>query len=352
MPSFVGIVPVYNHALTVTDVLAGVHAQGLYVIVVDDGSTDSGANIVLEWLNANPASGELIRLGKNQGKAAALLAGFAAADRFGATHALTIDADGQHDCARIATFLQAVPAQGADQTLVLGDRRALPLNYPTARLLGRFLSGLAVRAACGAIVGDAACGMRVYPVAMIRTLRCQSGRYAWEEEAVIRLVWAGAQVQQVEIPVIYRPASIAPSHYQFKRDWTEGTMVLVWGIILRVFSIGRSWARVGSARSDLLWPLGRRNHMASCLMIMMAAYTLAITGFTVGALTAAGASIAVVTSALAVLVWIMFRTNGPLLMVAIGGISASIAPVTTLICAPLLGALWIVITVNRLRTYR
>lgn len=87
-------------------------------------------------------------------------------------------------------------------------------------------------------------------------------------------------------------------------------------------------------------------------MIMMAAYTLAITGFTVGALTAAGASRAVVTAALAVLVWIMFRTNGPLLMVAIGGISASIAPVTTLICAPLLGALWIVITVNRLRTSR
>lgn len=352
MPSFVGIVPLYNHALTVTDVLAGVHAQGLYAIVVDDGSTDGGGDIALAWLNAHPASGELIRLGKNQGKAAALLAGFAAAERFGATHALTIDADGQHDCACIATFFHALPTLGADQTVVLGDRRDLPPHYPTARLLGRILSGLAVRTACGSIVGDAACGMRVYPLAMTRMLRCKSGRYAWEEEAIIRLVWAGAHVQQVAIPVIYRPAAIAPSHYQFKRDWTEGTIVLVWCIILRVFSIGRMWAQDGAARSDLLWPLDRRDRMASCLMNILAAFTLAITGFMAGSLMAAGASRSLVTGVIAILVWSVLRTNAPLAMVAIGCIAASIHPVITMISAPVLGALWIFMTVSRMRASR
>jgi hypothetical protein len=352
MSSFVGIIPLYNHALTVTEVLAGLHAQGLHAIVVDDGSTDNGLQVAADWLNANAASGEVIQLGKNQGKAAALLAGFAAADRHGATHALTIDADGQHDCACIPAFLHAVPAGGANQTVVLGDRRALPSNYPTARLFGRFLSGLAVRAACGAIVGDAACGMRVYPVTLTRTLRCQSGRYAWEEEALIRLVWAGAQVQQVAIPVIYRPAAIAPSHYQFRRDWTEGTVILLWCVVLRIFSSGRDWAQVGSRRIDLLWPLGQRDRMAGCLMTMMAACQVAVTGMAVGLLTAASAPPSAIAAALALNVWISFRTNAPLLMAAIGWVAASMAPVATLISAPILGALWMFTTVHGLRRSR
>ena len=172
MTSVVGIVPLYNHALTVPEVLAGLQAHGLYALVVDDGSTDGGADVAEQWLIANGAPGQVIRLAHNQGKAAALLAGFAAAADRGATHALTMDADGQHDSARIAVFLHALPTDCPEQTLVLGDRRALPRNYPTARLFGRFLSGLAVRTACGAIVGDAACGMRLYPLSMTRKLRC------------------------------------------------------------------------------------------------------------------------------------------------------------------------------------
>ena len=350
MSSVVGIVPLYNHSLTVPEVLSGLHAHGLYAVIVDDGSTDGGADIAEHWLIANGASGQVIRLPHNQGKAAALLAGFTAATDHGASHALTIDADGQHDSARIAAFLNALPAECPEQTLVLGDRRALPRTYPTARLFGRFLSGLAVRTACGAIVGDAACGMRIYPLAMTRTLRCISGRYAWEEEAIIRLVWAGARIQQVEIPVIYRDAAIAPSHYQFGRDWTEGTLVLVFSILVRAFSSGRRWARNGSARIDLLWPLGKRTSMAECMMNMLAAFTLAVTGFTVAALTAFGAPIPVTASIVAIIVWVAWRTNAPIVLIAIGGVAGIMAPVATLLAAPVLGAAWSFLAVRRRRS--
>ena len=350
MTSVVGIVPLYNHALTVPEVLAGLQAHGLYVLVVDDGSTDGGADVAEQWLIANGAPGQVIRLAHNQGKAAALLAGFAAAADRGATHALTMDADGQHDSARIAVFLHALPTECPEQTLVLGDRRALPRNYPTARLFGRFLSGLAVRTACGAIVGDAACGMRLYPLAMTRTLRCISGRYAWEEEAIIRLVWAGASVQQVEIPVIYRDAAVAPSHYQFGRDWTEGTLVLVFSIIVRAFTTGRRWARNGSTRVDLLWPLGHRTSMARCMMNMLAAFTFAITAFTMAALTLLGAPIPVTTSMAAVIMCVVWRTNAPIVLFAIGLTAGIMAPGATLFAAPIIGATWSFIAVRRRRS--
>ena len=350
MTSVVGIVPLYNHALTVPEVLAGLQAHGLYALVVDDGSTDGGADVAEQWLIANGAPGQVIRLAHNQGKAAALLAGFAAAADRGATHALTMDADGQHDSARIAVFLHALPTECPEQPLVLGDRRALPRNYPTARLFGRFLSGLAVRTACGAIVGDAACGMRLYPLAMTRTLRCISGRYAWEEEAIIRLVWAGASVQQVEIPVIYRDAAVAPSHYQFGRDWTEGTLVLVFSIIERAFTTGRRWARNGSTRIDLLWPLGHRTSMARCMMNMLAAFTFAITAFTMAALTLLGAPIPVTASMAAIIMCVTWRTNAPIVLFAIGLTAGIMAPGATLFAAPIIGATWSFIAVRRRRS--
>ena len=261
-----------------------------------------------------------------------------------------MDADGQHDSARIAVFLHALPTECPEQTLVLGDRRALPRNYPTARLFGRFLSGLAVRTACGAIVGDAACGMRLYPLAMTRTLRCISGRYAWEEEAIIRLVWAGASVQQVEIPVIYRDAAVAPSHYQFGRDWTEGTLVLVFSIIVRAFTTGRRWARNGSTRVDLLWPLGHRTSMARCMMNMLAAFTFAITAFTMAALTLLGAPISVTASMAAIIMCVAWRTNAPIVLFAIGLTAGIMAPGATLFAAPIIGATWSFIAVRRRRS--
>jgi hypothetical protein len=192
--------------------------------------------------------------------------------------------------------------------------------------------------------------MRLYPLAMTRTLRCISGRYAWEEEAIIRLVWAGASVQQVEIPVIYRDAAVAPSHYQFRRDWTEGALVLVFSILVRVFTAGRRWARNGSTRIDLLWPLGQRTSMARCMMNLLAAFTFATTGFTVAALTSLGAPMPVTASVAAIIMWATWRTNAPIVLFAVGLTAGIMAPVATLFAAPVIGATWSFIAVHRRRS--
>src|SRR5437867_4221175 len=100
-PRICVVVPVYNHCLTIQQVVRGAKAT-LSVIVVDDGSTDQTAEVL-----AAESGITLLTLAQNQGKAAALKAGFAKAEAMGFTHAVTIDADGQHPVEALGNFAAA-----------------------------------------------------------------------------------------------------------------------------------------------------------------------------------------------------------------------------------------------------
>lgn len=312
MPAVVAVIPLYNHGATVLDVVRAVQAAGLDVIVVDDGSTDGGDHRVAEHF-AQQSGGRIIRSGRNRGKAHALLVGMDAARTASASHALTVDADGQHDAGAIPRFLESIDGT---PVLVLGDRRPLPSTYPLARLCGRTLSGLAVRAACGQSVGDAACGMRMYPIRETLDLRCVSGRYAWEEEAIIRLAWRGVRIRQVTIPVICRSRSVARSHYRFGRDWPEGIAILVLCVLMRVVGISGAWHASRDAKRQVLWPFVLSPAVVEATLL--ACFALAV-GTSLAALAAAcqlgplalGASSAVVLIA-------AIRTCSPLAAAALG----------------------------------
>jgi hypothetical protein len=312
MPAVVAIIPLYNHGATVLDVVRAVQAAGLDVIVVDDGSTDGGDHLVAEHF-AQHSGGRLILSRRNRGKAHALLVGMEAARATGASHALTIDADGQHDTGAIPRFLESIRG---DPVLVLGDRRPIPSTYPLARLCGRTLSGLAVRAACGQSVGDAACGMRVYPIREVLDLRCVSGRYAWEEEAIIRLAWGGVRIRQVKIPVIYPSRAVARSHYRFGRDWPEGIAILLLCVLMRVLGISGAWHASRDAKRQTLWPFVRS--AAAVEVLLLACFTLAV-----GAILAALAAVSqlgpiALGASSAVVLIAALRTCSPLAAAALG----------------------------------
>src|SRR5205814_9377530 len=116
----------YNNAQTLADVLAGIEALGLAVIVVNDGSTDATAEILERWKAAGRHG---VTHPMNRGKAAALRTGFALARDLGFTHAVTIDTDGQLDPQQIPELLAA--AEQAPNALVLGCRDDLHADYPT-----------------------------------------------------------------------------------------------------------------------------------------------------------------------------------------------------------------------------
>ena len=259
MPEPVAIIPLHDHSATVCEVLDGVRGAGLKAIVVDDGSTDGGDAIVERWILRHPADAELVRMNENRGKAAALIQGMQVAESRGARIAITIDADGQHDAACLRSFAEAAHDENS---LVLGNREPIPRGYPLARLSGRMLSCIAVRAACGAVVHDAACGFRAYPLRHALSVKCTSGRYAWEEEIIARLTWRGVGIREVPIPVIYRDPEIARSHYRFLRDWPEGMAVLAWTIIVRVLDPRARWSRQHHGYAEIVWPVLRGDRLS------------------------------------------------------------------------------------------
>lgn len=322
VPEIVAIIPLHNHARTVCDVLDGVAAAGIPALVVDDGSTDGGAIAVERWIVAAPGKAELVRLARNQGKAAALLRGLREADARGASIAVTIDADGQHETARIADF---VAASAGGRALVIGNRAPIPRDYPLPRLVGRMLSGLAVRAACGAVVHDAACGFRAYPVKETLAVRCLSGRYAWEEEVIARLAWRGVTIREVLIPVIYRDPSIARSHYRFGRDWTEGTLVLAGLVVERVLNPRARWSPDGAGWAEMGWPAARGNPLTVPLALL--ATGIAATVVALARLIAPAASETAVSAAAMIVVGIAaVRVRAPALPTAAGALLGWIAP--------------------------
>jgi hypothetical protein len=211
------IVPTYNNAGTLPDILERILKLGLPTIVVDDGSTDQTKQIL-----ADLACGEPRRLlhviahAANRGKAAALQTGFAAAIQAGYTHAVTIDSDGQLDPEEIPTLLQASAAQ--PRSFVVGMRDETRPDYPTKSRFGRRFSNAMVYLETGVRVVDSQCGFRVYPLGAIGLLRCGAGRFGYETEVITRAVLAGCEIAQVPVNCRYFEKSARVTHFKPIRD--------------------------------------------------------------------------------------------------------------------------------------
>jgi uncharacterized protein (DUF2062 family) len=206
------VAPSYNNAGTLADVLTRVAAQGLPILLVNDGCTDATDDVFEAWRRAHPrADARMLRHRHNRGKAAALKTGFQAAMEAGYTHALTIDTDGQHDPELIPRLLDVARRQPL--AYVLGVRDDRHADYPARSRLGRRLSNLFIRLESGRRVADSQCGMRVYPLDLIRAVHCRAGRFGYEAEMITRAAWAGCPIAEVPINTRYLPPGQRVSHF-------------------------------------------------------------------------------------------------------------------------------------------
>lgn len=195
------VVPTFNNAGTLRGVLDGIERVGLPIIVVNDGSTDSTGDALARWRECwIDERHTIVAHPINLGKAEALRTGFRAGEEAGRTHAVTIDSDGQLDPAEIPALVTA--ARDNPASLVVGVRDVKAKDYPRKSRAGRLFSNAAVKIESGQRVRDSQCGFRVYPLGLLRHIRCSSGRYAFETEVLTRAVWAGAGI--VERPVSCR----------------------------------------------------------------------------------------------------------------------------------------------------
>jgi glycosyltransferase involved in cell wall biosynthesis len=215
------IVPVFDHEHAVARVVTAVRAAGLPCLLVDDGSGPACAR-ELDRLAATMAQTTLLRLPVNGGKGAAMLTGFAAAWQRGFTHALQIDADGQHALGDISTFIEEARRQ---RQAVICGQPVFDRSVPAVRLYGRYLTHVLVWLnTLSRAIPDSMCGFRVYPLAPVIGLMAEEyigRRMDFDVEIIVRLYWRRVPMRWLPTRVVYPLDGV--SHFRMFRD--NGRMV-------------------------------------------------------------------------------------------------------------------------------
>lgn len=209
------VIPVYNHGATVAAVVARLLALGLPCILVDDGSTP-GCAAVLDGLAQLPDV-HLVRRQTNGGKGAAVQDGLRKALALEYTHALQVDADGQHALEDIPAFLAAAQAQ--PQAVICGAP-CYGDDMPRSRYYGRWLTHIWVWINTLSFdIRDAMCGFRVYPLASAIAVLDSTDtgkRMDFDIGVLVHLHWRGVPMRWIRTRVVYPENGV--SHFQGLRD--------------------------------------------------------------------------------------------------------------------------------------
>ncbi|WP_318480744.1 glycosyltransferase family 2 protein [Photobacterium leiognathi] len=204
------LIPCYNHGATVPAVIDALTSYSFPIIIVDDGSELATRKILSE--QAKRPNITIVTLPKNQGKGGAVIAGIKQADLLGFSHALQIDADGQHDLAALPKLLEA--SQAHPEALISGQ----PIyddSVPKSRLYGRYATHIWVWIETLSFnIKDSMCGFRSYPIRPIVNVinHNQLGlRMDFDTEIMVRFYWDDGDIRFIDTKVIYPEDGI--SHF-------------------------------------------------------------------------------------------------------------------------------------------
>ena len=232
MAEFCAVIPVYEHGAAVGRVVDAVRGVGLTCFLVDDGSGPECAR-VLESLARRDRGISLLRQEVNQGKGAAVQRGLLEAADRGFTHALQIDADGQHELRDIPRFL--AEARFHPDAVVCGHP-VFGADVPRARLYGRRLTQFWVWVNTWSFeIPDAMCGFRVYPLGVTAPLIARSRlgrRMDFDIEVLVRLHWLGVPTRWIATEVSYPEGG--ESHFRMFLDnahITRAHTILFFGML-------------------------------------------------------------------------------------------------------------------------
>ena len=210
------VIPVYNHGRTAGRVAASLARHHLPVILVDDGS-DAETKTALAAVVRDVPGCVLHTLPENTGKGGAVSHGLIKAFEAGFSHALQVDADGQHNLEPVDLFLREA---GKDPDALIGGRPIYDESVPKGRKIGRGITNFWVTIeTLSRDIPDAMCGFRVYPLApchRLLTTRRLRRRMEFDIEILVRLHWRGVRMRFLPVPVTYPPDGL--SHFRMFRD--------------------------------------------------------------------------------------------------------------------------------------
>lgn len=230
------VIPVYNHEAAIPHVLAKLRGFQIPTFLVNDGSSALCSQILADCAEYEPDWLTLINRPENGGKGAAVLDGFKAAQGLGFTHAIQVDADGQHDVNDIPAFLEAGRKQ--PEALILGQ----PLfdeTAPKSRVYGRRIANLWVWInTLSSAVADSMCGFRLYPLAAVAELSKGTDiarGMDFDIDILVRLYWQGTDVVNMPTAVQYPYDGV--SHFKMWQDnvrISKAHAKLFFGMLMRI----------------------------------------------------------------------------------------------------------------------
>lgn len=203
------LIPAFNEAGTIREVVEAVLAHADRVLVVSDGSTDG----TVARLSGLPV--DVVEHAENRGKGLRLAEGLDRAFHDGAECVLTLDADGQHDPADIPAFFAA--ARQAPEALIVGqrlrDRGAMPARRAASISFGDFF----ITWATALRLRDCQCGMRLYPADLWARMRIparERSHFVFETAVLLRAAEAGGNIARVPIAARYAGFVQRPSRFR------------------------------------------------------------------------------------------------------------------------------------------
>lgn len=222
------VIPTFNNATFLRPLLTELNTFGPGIIVIDDGSSDGTAGVLADFEGLTVISFPL-----NQGKGAALRAGFSKALELGFSYAITIDSDSQHRVDDIPAFLEIL--ENESPILVMGSRVLDQEHVPAGNRFANRFSSFWFRVETGIRLKDTQSGFRLYPLKEIENIRCISGKYEYELEVLVKSAWKGISIKEIPIQVHYPPKGERISHFRPFRDFMRISLLNFMLIFLGLF---------------------------------------------------------------------------------------------------------------------
>ncbi|WP_084419734.1 glycosyltransferase family 2 protein [Henriciella litoralis] len=210
------IIPTYRHVSRLAGILDLVVEAGLPVLVIDDGNAPDDRNAIIAACTGR-AGVQCLHRNENGGKGSAVKDGLLAALAKGWTHAIQLDADGQHDTSRLGDLVSL--AETHPNHVIC----AVPVydeTIPKARKIGREITHFWVRVeTLSNEISDSMCGLRVYPLEeTCHVVRREfiGARMDFDTEILVQLNWRGLRIIELPVRVTYPEENI--SNFRMLQD--------------------------------------------------------------------------------------------------------------------------------------
>lgn len=212
------LIPTYNNAQVLEQVIRDVMHFTTRIVVVNDGSTDDTPGILARYPTI-----ETVQYPLNRGKGYALRKGFKKAVELGYDYAITIDSDGQHYADDLPLFLAKLKEY--PNAIIIGARNMDQASVPGKSSFGNKFSNFWYKFETGITMNDTQSGYRLYPVRQLNNSRYFTRKYEFEIEVIVRAAWSGLDIVEVPVKVFYPEKDKRITHFRPFKDVSRITVL-------------------------------------------------------------------------------------------------------------------------------